>query len=78
VRPITLGEWVDAPDPKDGNLWIVETGLKAGDQVIVDGIAKLRPGAQVVLGGGPGAAGGPPGGGTPPAKDKDAAPAAKS
>jgi membrane fusion protein (multidrug efflux system) len=78
VRPITLGEWVDAPDAKDGNLWIVETGLKAGDQVIVDGIAKLRPGAQVVLGGAPGAGGGPPGGGAPPAKDKDAAPAAKS
>jgi membrane fusion protein, multidrug efflux system len=74
VRPITLGEWVDTPDAKDGNLWIVETGLKAGDRVIVDGIAKLRPGAQIVLGGAPGPAGGPPGGPQPPAKDKGAAP----
>ncbi|MEO8676192.1 MAG: efflux RND transporter periplasmic adaptor subunit, partial [Casimicrobiaceae bacterium] len=65
VRLITLGEWVDAPDAKDGNLWIVESGLKAGDRVIVDGIAKLRPGAPVVLGGAPGAAGGPPGADAP-------------
>jgi len=51
VRPITLGEWV----VQDGvNLWVVETGLKAGDQVIVDGVAKLRPGAPIKLAGAPG------------------------
>ena len=39
MRPVTLGDWVDV----DGaNLWIVESGLKAGDAVIVDGIAKLH------------------------------------
>ena len=37
-RPVTLGAWVEA----DGqNLWIVESGLKAGDQVIVDGVARV-------------------------------------
>jgi membrane fusion protein (multidrug efflux system) len=80
VRPIVLGEWVEA----DGvNLWIVESGLKAGDTVIVDGIAKLQPGGAIVLGGtGPGgapAAGGAPGKDAPPAKEPaKAAPAAKT
>jgi len=56
VRPITLGDWVEV----DGaNLWIVESGLKAGDTVIVDGIAKLQPGGAIVVGGaGPGGPGG--------------------
>lgn len=75
VRPVTLGEWVEV----DGaNFWIVESGLKAGDTVIVDGIAKLQPGGGIVLGGaGPGgaAAGGKD---APPPKDgAKAAPAAK-
>jgi membrane fusion protein (multidrug efflux system) len=70
MRSVTLGEWVDAPDGKDGNLWIVESGLKAGDRVIVDGVAKLRPGAPIMLGGAPAAA---PPGSAPPAKDKEAA-----
>ncbi len=60
VRPITLGDWVEV----DGvNLWIVESGLAAGDTVIVDGIAKLQPGGAIALGGAaPGAPGGAPGG----------------
>ncbi len=68
VRPIVLGDWIEV----DGaNLWIVESGLKAGDTVIVDGIAKLQPGGAIVLGGAgaPGGAAGPagaaPGGGAP-------------
>lgn len=81
-RPIALGDWVTM----DGaNLWIVESGVKAGDAVIVDGIARLQPGAPIQLGGpgspgapgAPGAAGAPPAGpGTPggtPAKDAPAA-----
>ncbi len=71
VRPVTLGEWVEA----DGvNLWIVESGLAGGDTIIVDGIAKLQPGAAIALGGaGPGGPAGaaPPGGASP----KDAPPA---
>jgi membrane fusion protein (multidrug efflux system) len=45
-RPVTVGDWVDA----DGaNLWVIETGLKPGDAVIVDGVAKLMPGAPIRL-----------------------------
>jgi membrane fusion protein (multidrug efflux system) len=62
VRPIVLGDWVEA----DGvNLWVVESGLAAGDTVIVYGIAKLQPGGPIALGG---AAGGP-GKDATPAKD---------
>ncbi len=58
ARTVTLGEWVDADG---GNLWIVDSGLKAGDMVIVDGISRLRPGAPVVAdnGGGAGKAAAP-------------------
>jgi membrane fusion protein (multidrug efflux system) len=50
VRLVTLGDWVTL----DGqNLWVVESGLKPGDQVIVDGVAKLKPGAPIQLGGPP-------------------------
>ena len=68
VRPVTLGDWVEV----DGvNLWVVESGLAAGDAVIVDGVAKLHPGSQIVLGGSgpPGAPGGAPPAGKAPAKD---------
>jgi membrane fusion protein (multidrug efflux system) len=84
VRLVALGEWVDVDA---ANLWIVESGLAAGDTVIVDGIAKLQPGGAIVLGGagpaGPGggaAGGGPAGGqgsGSSAAPGKDA-PAAKA
>lgn len=40
VRPITAGGWY-----RDS--WIVLQGLKAGDQVIVDNLIKVRPGAPV-------------------------------
>jgi membrane fusion protein (multidrug efflux system) len=82
VRPIVLGDWVEA----DGaNLWLVESGLQAGDTVIVDGIAKLQPGGAIALGGagrdGPGGAaatGGAPGKDAPPGKDgANATPAPK-
>ena len=62
--------WVQAE-----RLRIVESGLAAGDAVIVDGIAKLQPGGAIALGGaappGPGAAPAPAG----QAPAKDAAPA---
>jgi len=30
-----------------GQNWVVESGLKAGDRVIVQGVDKVRPGAEV-------------------------------
>ena len=67
VRTVVLGEWAVA---NGVNLWIVESGLKAGDVVITDGVSKLRPGAPIVLG-----AAAPPGA-APAAPGAPAAPAA--
>jgi membrane fusion protein (multidrug efflux system) len=36
-----------SPGPWSGNLWIIESGLAAGDRVIVDGIQKVAPGRVV-------------------------------
>lgn len=35
------------PGPWTGNRWIIDSGLVAGDRVIVDGVQKVRPGAVV-------------------------------
>jgi multidrug efflux system membrane fusion protein len=43
ARPVTLG-------PSEGDLAVVESGLKPGDLVVVDGTDKLREGARVELG----------------------------
>lgn len=40
VRPITVSQTV-------GDKWLVTSGLKPGDQVIVEGLQKVRPGAPV-------------------------------
>jgi membrane fusion protein (multidrug efflux system) len=39
-RPVQVGEWA-------GNGWIIESGLKSGERVILDGILKIGPGAPV-------------------------------
>lgn len=39
-RPVQVGEWA-------GDGWIIDSGLKAGDKVIVDGVMKIGPGAPV-------------------------------
>ena len=31
-----------------GNLWVIDSGLKPGEKVIVEGIQKVRPGIQVI------------------------------
>jgi membrane fusion protein (multidrug efflux system) len=36
-----------ATDRAIGDAWLVTSGLKRGDQVIVDGLQKIRPGAEV-------------------------------
>lgn len=64
-RPVTVGDWVDGTS---GNRWIVETGLAAGDVVIVEGLARVMfPGQpiQVV----PAGATAPPAAGAAPADD---------
>ncbi|MEK7322454.1 MAG: efflux RND transporter periplasmic adaptor subunit [Pseudomonadota bacterium] len=51
IRPVQVAEW-------NGKDWVITGGLKAGDQVIVDGTMKIGPGAPVQTGGSqaPGAA----------------------
>ncbi|EMD82013.1 efflux RND transporter periplasmic adaptor subunit [Pacificimonas flava] len=48
--------------PLDGEKWIIESGLEAGDRVIVDGLQKVQPGAPVQLKGQQGAGQAAPGG----------------
>lgn len=44
VRPIEVGEWLSTPG---GQMWLVRSGLRAGDRVILDNFVKLAPGAPV-------------------------------
>lgn len=57
-KPVKVGDWVDA---SGSHRWIIESGLAAGDPVIVDGIARVMPGGPIVLGPPPGAAAQPAG-----------------
>jgi membrane fusion protein (multidrug efflux system) len=41
IRPVVVGNWV-------GQDWVVLSGLKAGEKVVIDNIIKLRPGAVVI------------------------------
>ena len=53
IRPVEATAW------SDNNTWVVRKGLAAGDQVIVDNLMKMRPGAPVqphAAGAGPGTA----------------------
>ncbi len=66
-RPVTLGDWVTVGGQ---NLWVVETGIKPGDRVIIDGLSKLHPGAPIKLAGAsPAAPGATPAKEGAPAKD---------
>jgi membrane fusion protein (multidrug efflux system) len=60
-RPIEVGEWVAGAVGE--RFWVVRSGLKPGDQVIVEGLMKLQPGMPVSVAG-------------PPAPKLPAAPAA--
>jgi membrane fusion protein (multidrug efflux system) len=43
-RPVQVGEWA-------GDDWVIQSGLKSGDKVIVDGVARLfAPGTPVQVG----------------------------
>jgi len=64
-RPVVVGDWVAA---NGTNQWVIESGLKPGDPVIVNGVAKLMPGGPIVIG----APGAQAGGSTPPPAPGDA------
>jgi membrane fusion protein, multidrug efflux system len=75
-RPVVVGDWVAA---NGTNEWVIDSGLKPGDPVIVNGVAKLMPGGPINIGAEPAAGGAPatpaqdpPG--TAPAKDAAAPP----
>jgi membrane fusion protein (multidrug efflux system) len=53
ARPVQAGEWVNMPDGKG---WVIREGLRAGDQVIIDGLMRIGPGAPVTVATGPAAA----------------------
>jgi membrane fusion protein (multidrug efflux system) len=46
IRPITVGEWLSTDN---GQMWLVRSGLNAGDRVILDNFVKLAPGAPVTM-----------------------------
>jgi membrane fusion protein (multidrug efflux system) len=35
------------PAERIGTLWVVDSGLKAGDRIVVEGLQKVRPGVKV-------------------------------
>jgi membrane fusion protein (multidrug efflux system) len=85
-RPVVPGEWVQLDGPNN-NGWIIKQGLKVGDQVVVDGMARIfAPGQPLVpmtaeeaakaaaAGGAPGAPG-PQGKAPEKAAEKSAPPA---
>ncbi|MBV8468015.1 MAG: efflux RND transporter periplasmic adaptor subunit [Burkholderiales bacterium] len=39
-RPVVPGDWVRLDGP-DSNGWVIQQGLKAGDKVIIDGMARI-------------------------------------
>lgn len=41
IREVEPGDWYQ-------NDWVIKTGLKAGDEVIVEGVNKVRPGVPVI------------------------------
>ena len=42
MRPVEVGEW-------HGDDWFISAGLKGGEQIVVGGIVKVQPGAQLKL-----------------------------
>jgi membrane fusion protein (multidrug efflux system) len=35
------------PAERIGTLWVIDSGLKAGDRIVVEGLQKVRPGVKV-------------------------------
>jgi membrane fusion protein (multidrug efflux system) len=70
ARPVVVGDWTSG---NGDNRWIIESGLKPGDVVIVDGMARLMPGAAIHVANAP-PPGTPPGGTSPATAPKAAEP----
>lgn len=67
-RPVKLGEWAQLGGEL-GNAWVIREGLKAGERVIVDGMARIFvPGSPVQIDDGSRAAQPPAGAAAPGAK----------
>lgn len=46
IRPVTVGDWLT----EDGSqMWLITSGLQAGERIIVDNFVKLAPGAAVTV-----------------------------
>jgi membrane fusion protein (multidrug efflux system) len=66
-KNVVVGDWVDIDDQRK-NYWIIEEGVQAGDQVIIDGMARIFfPGMPVQVDDGSGAQAAPEGQGEKPA-----------
>ena len=47
-RPVEVGPWITDPQA-GGNRWVIKRGLRAGDNVVVEGMARIFfPGMPVV------------------------------
>jgi len=55
-RQVVVGDWVGE---NGSNEWVIESGLKPGDPVIVNGVAKLMGGGPIKIGAQPAAAAAP-------------------
>lgn len=42
MRPVQAGDWYQKS-------WVIQSGLKVGDRVIVDGVNKVQPGTSVII-----------------------------
>lgn len=48
-RPVEVGAWVAGAQRKGGNRWVIKQGLQPGDNVVVDGMARIFfPGMPIV------------------------------
>ncbi|MCA3028201.1 MAG: efflux RND transporter periplasmic adaptor subunit [Rhodocyclaceae bacterium] len=47
-RPVVPGEWVTLEGPNN-NGWIIKQGLKVGDQVVIDGMARIFAPGQALM-----------------------------
>ena len=70
MRNVQMGEWI-------GTDWLVLSGLKPGERVIVDNLLKIRPGVPVTPNAAPAPAGAPPAGPAPAAAGGNPASPAK-